>query len=55
MLAEETSGVTEEVLMDATEIITAIIVARGLETHRVAHSSRRMERKHQRAQEDREG
>jgi hypothetical protein len=36
MLNEEGSGVTEEVLVDATEIITAILVARGLETQRVA-------------------
>ena len=29
-------GVTEEILMDATEIITSIIVARGVETERIA-------------------
>ena len=32
MLTENGSGVTEKILMDATEIITAIIVARGLDT-----------------------
>jgi hypothetical protein len=36
MNMEEGSGVSDEVLMDATEIITAIIVARGLESERVA-------------------
>ena len=35
MLAEEGSGVIDEVLMDATEIISAIIIARGLTTNRV--------------------
>ena len=49
MLKEEGSGVTEEVLMDATEVITAILVARGLETQRVAPLfSRRLEKQHQR-------
>ena len=36
MLTEETSEVTDEVLMDAREIITAITVAFRLETHRMA-------------------
>ena len=36
MLTEEGSGVTEEVLIDATEIITTIIVARGMKTQRIA-------------------
>ena len=36
MHAEEGSEVSEEILMDATEVITAIIVAKGLETKRVA-------------------
>ena len=36
MLEEDDSGVNEEVLTDATEIITTIIVARGMETQRVA-------------------
>ena len=36
MLTEEGSGVTEDVLMDAAEVITAIIVARGMETQRIA-------------------
>ena len=36
MLTEEDNGVSDEVLMDANEIITAIIMARGLETSRVA-------------------
>ena len=36
MLTEDGSGVTEEGLMDATKVITAIIVARGLQTQRVA-------------------
>ena len=36
MLVEESSGVSEDVLMDATEVITAILVARGLETSRLA-------------------
>ena len=36
MLTEDNSGVTGDILMDATEIITAIIVAQGLKTNRVA-------------------
>ena len=36
MLTEEDSGVSDEVLIDATEIVTAIMVARVLETSRVA-------------------
>ena len=36
MLTEEDSGVSDEVLMDATEIVTAIMVARGLEASRLA-------------------
>ena len=36
MLEEENSGVSEDVRMDATEIITATLVARGLETNRMA-------------------
>ena len=36
MLTEESSGVSDDVIMDATEVITAILVARGLETSRVA-------------------
>ena len=36
MLTEEGSGVSGDILMDATEIITAIMVARGLVTKRVA-------------------
>ena len=36
MLTEDDSGVTEEVLIDATEIITTIIVARGMEAQRIA-------------------
>ena len=36
MLAEEGSGVTEEVLIDATEIITAIIVAGEMKTQGIA-------------------
>jgi hypothetical protein len=31
MLTEDGSGVTDEVLIDATEIITTIIVARGMD------------------------
>ena len=36
MLTEDGTGVTDEVLIDATEIITTIIVARGMETQRIA-------------------
>ena len=36
MLTDEGRGVTVDVLTDATEIITTIIVARGMETHRIA-------------------
>ena len=36
MLTEEGSGVSGDILMDATEIITAIMVARGLVKKRVA-------------------
>ena len=36
MLAEEGSGVPEEVLIDATEIITAIIVAGEMKTQGIA-------------------
>ena len=36
MVREEDSGVTEEILLDATEMVTAIIVARGLINRRVA-------------------
>jgi hypothetical protein len=43
MLAEEGSGVTEEVLIDATEIITAIIVAGEKKPQEMAHCSRRLE------------
>ena len=35
-MTEESSEVSDDVLMDATEVITAILVARGLETSRVA-------------------
>ena len=36
MLTEKGSGVTEDILMDATEIINDIIVAQGLVSQRVA-------------------
>ena len=36
MNGDETGEVTEEILMDAAEIITAIIVARDVETSKVA-------------------
>ena len=36
MEQENSSGVTENIMIDATEIITAIIVANGLDTQRVA-------------------